>query len=149
MERAVNANGGTTIILLPFIALTLMLLAAIVRPTLVIEAGIGDFLVITCAIAAWAAWRFGSAIAATWRPYTQVVLYALPFALVVRWVHYALFNGTLLSLHYYLIDLVVVLSLATLGYFRVRASQMVRQYHWLYTKKGLFSWIRAVPAEDE
>ncbi len=149
MERAVNANGGTTIILLPFIALTLMLLAAIVRPTLVIEAGIGDFLVITCAIAAWAAWRFGSAIAATWRPYTQVVLYAAPFALVVRWVHYALFNGTLLSLHYYLIDLVVVLSMATLGYFRVRASQMVRQYHWLYSRKGLFSWTRALPAEDE
>lgn len=147
MENDLRA-ANLYLIVLPFVAMVLLLVAALVRPTLVIEAGIGDFIVITCILAAWAAWRFGSALAATWRPYRQVVMYALPFALVVRWVHFALFHGTLFSAHYYLIDLIVILSLATLGYLRVRAAQMARQYRWLYAKRGLFSWQRAMPEEN-
>ena len=139
-------NAGYGPVMLPIIGLVGLLIAALIRPSLVIEAGLVDFIVITCLIAGWAAWRFGSALAATWRSYSQVVLYAIPFALLVRWVHFALFHGTLLSAQYYLVDLIVVLSVATLGYRSVRAAQMSRQYHWLYAKRGRFTWARF---EDE
>lgn len=147
MDKFSSGNAGLGPIVLPITALLGLLLSAIIRPTLVIEAGIGDFLIITCLLAGWAAWRFGAALAGTWRSYSQVVAYSLPFALLVRWVHFALFHGTLLSLHYYLVDLIVVLSIASLGYRFVRSAQMSRQYHWLYAKRGPFAWA-AAEAED-
>lgn len=148
MDKAVGTTGlGHAI--LPLATLGLLVVLAAIRPTLVIEAGIIDFIIITCLIAGWAAWRFGAALAATWRPYRQVVLYALPFAMAVRWVHFALFQGALFSLHYYLVDVLVVASFASLAYFRVRAGQMSRQYHWLYRKNGLFSWLKATGEESK
>jgi ABC-type polysaccharide/polyol phosphate export permease len=109
---------------------------------LLIEVSYADLLVITFLIAGWAAWMTGRAIASTWRPYWHVVAYMIPFALVVRWVHFALFKGTMFSLHYFLVDLFVVLALATLGYRQVRVAQMTTQYRWLYERTGLFGWRR-------
>ena len=37
----------------------------------------------------------------TWRPWWQVVAYALILGAAARFIHFALFDGTLLSLHYY------------------------------------------------
>ena len=50
-------------------------------------------------------------MALTWRPVWHVVAYLLLLAGVVRFIHIALFDGTLLSLHYYLVDAAVVLAI--------------------------------------
>jgi hypothetical protein len=34
----------------------------------------------------------------------------------VRFIHFALFEGTLLSLHYYIVDAVVILGIGSLGF---------------------------------
>ena len=50
---------------------------------------------------------------------------------VVRFFHFALFDGTLLSLRYYLVDAAVCLLAALLGYRITRVRQMTTQYRWL------------------
>ena len=127
---------------LPFAALAAVGLLAVVRPSSVIEVSAADFIVVTLVLGGGAAWLSGRAIALTWRPYWHVVAYMAAFALVVRWVHWALFGGTLLSLPFYLVDFVVVLSLATLGYRRLRTRQMTTQYRWLFQRVDAFAWRR-------
>lgn len=98
------------------------------------------FLLITCALGGWAAWMTGRACAQTWRPYPMFVLYLLPLAAMVRFIHYAMFEGTLLSLHYYLVDFIVLLVIGTLGFRFTKVKQMVRQYSWLYEQTSPFSY---------
>jgi small-conductance mechanosensitive channel len=95
------------------------------------EDSLGIFVLVTLLMGGGAAWLTGRAIAATWRPWWHVVGYALILAAAVRFFHFALFGGTLLSLHYYLIDLVVCLALGLLGYRVTRTGQMLSQYRWL------------------
>ena len=78
-----------------------------------------------------AAWLTGRAIAATWRPWWHVVGYTLILAAAVRFFHFSLFGGTLLTLHYYLVDLAFCLAIGLLGYRITRSYQMADQYGWL------------------
>ena len=64
----------------------------------------GVFLLVTVILGGGAATLAGRAIAATWRPWWQVVVYGLILAGAVRFFHFSLFGGTLLSLHYYLVE---------------------------------------------
>ncbi len=130
----------------PLVAIALLLLLLVVRPGAVVEVSGADFLIVTIFLGGGAAWLSGRAIAETWRPYRQLLSYMLLLAAAVRFVHFALFNGTLLSLNYYLIDLVVLTSLASLGYRRMRVRQMATQYGWLYTRRGPLGWVRTPPA---
>ena len=76
----------------------------------------------------------------TWRPLPILIVYALLLGLAIRFLHYALFDETLLSLHYYLIDAGVAFIAALTGWYLRRAAQMVRQYSWLYESNGPFAW---------
>mgnify|MGYP001251476567 CR=1 FL=1 len=107
---------------------------------LIFERGIIDFLLVTCFLGGGAAFLTGRAVALTWRPITYLVLYLLLLACAVRFVHYALFEGTLLSLHYFLVDAVVLFALGWLGFQMTRARQMAGQYSWLYRRSGPVSW---------
>jgi hypothetical protein len=70
----------------------------------------------------------------------QAVFYMVLLAAAIRFLHYALFGGTLLSFHYFLVDLAVLLVIALIGYRLTRVRQMVTQYHWLYRRRGPFAW---------
>jgi hypothetical protein len=142
MAGEATREAGLLPVILSIGALAAIAVAAIVRPALVIEVNWADFLVITVLIGGWAAWMTGRAIAGTWRPYWHVVAYMVPFAVFVRWVHFALFHGTFTSVPYFLVDFAVVLALASLGYRVVRAKQMTTQYRWLFDKSGPFGWRR-------
>ena len=98
------------------------------------------FLLVTVVMGGWAAWMTGRAVALTWRPTWQLALYILLLGGVVRFIHYALFGATLLSLHYYLVDGIVLLARGGAGGRYNRTRQMTRQYRWLYEKSGPFSW---------
>ncbi|WP_230532498.1 DUF6867 family protein [Microvirga roseola] len=104
------------------------------------EPSIWLFLLITVIMGGWAAWMTGRAIAITWGPYWQLVIYLLLLGVAVRFIHYALFEGTLLSLQYYVVDTIVVLIIGSLGFQYNRAKLMTSQYRWLYERTGLFSW---------
>ena len=70
----------------------------------------------------------GHAIADTWRPFWQVIIYALMIGLAVRFIHFALFQEVLLSAGNYLIDCVVLMLASIVGYVSTRKRQMKRQY---------------------
>ncbi|HMN87210.1 MAG TPA: hypothetical protein PKA74_14630 [Bauldia sp.] len=104
------------------------------------EVSLGDFLLVTVFLGGGAAYLTGRAVAITWRPVFKLVVYVLLLTAAVRFVHYALFGGTLLSLQYYLFDLAILLCFAGLGFQLTRARQMTGQYSWLYTRAGGLSW---------
>ncbi|MBM6595964.1 DUF6867 family protein [Microvirga pudoricolor] len=104
------------------------------------------FALITVIMGGWAAWMTGRAIAITWRPYWTLILYLLILGAAVRFIHHALFEGTLLSVHYYAIDTIVMLIVGTLGFQYYRARQMTTQYRWMYERTGPFTWREKSPA---
>jgi hypothetical protein len=106
------------------------------------EESAGIFLLVTVILGGGAAALAGRAIAATWRPWWQIVLYALILGGAVRFIHFALFDGTLLSLHYYVVDSVVCLAAGFVGFRAARAAQMVAQYRWINVPEGPLRWRR-------
>ncbi len=98
------------------------------------------FILVTCLLGGWTAWMTGRAIAGTWRPVWQVVLWSVPLAFAVRFIHFALFDGTLLSLRFGIADFVVVAAISALSFRRRRSRQMTTQYRWLYERTGPFTW---------
>jgi len=102
----------------------------------------GIFVLVTIALGGGAAVLAGRAIAATWRPWWQVVLYMLILGAAVRFIHFALFGGTLLSPHYYAVDSAVCLAAGLLGFRIARVAQMVRQYRWINVPDGPLRWRR-------
>jgi hypothetical protein len=109
------------------------------------EDSFGVFLLVTVVLGGGAAWLAGRAVAETWRPWWQVVLYSLLLGTAVRFIHFALFGGTLLSLHYYAVDSAICLASGFFGFRTARALQMVNQYRWINTPDGLLGWRRKVP----
>jgi hypothetical protein len=105
----------------------------------------GVFLLLSVLLGGGAAWLAGRAIAATWRPWWHVAVYMLILGLAVRFLHFALFDATLLSLHYYLVDTGVCLGFGFLGFRAARAAQMATQYRWINVRTGAFSWARRKP----
>jgi small-conductance mechanosensitive channel len=106
------------------------------------EDSFGVFLLVTVLLGGGAAWLAGRAIAATWRPWWHVPFYMLILGIAVRFLHFALFDATLLSLHYYLVDTAVCLALGLLGFRAARAAQMATQYRWINVRTGTFTWGR-------
>lgn len=86
-----------------------------------------------------AGWASGRALAATWSPAWLILPSMAILSAAVRFLHFALFQEELLSLHYYLVTLIVMLAIAWISYKSMRATQMATQYSWAYQKAGL-SW---------
>ena len=104
------------------------------------EASLGVFLLVTLFLGGGASWLTGRAIAITWRPWWQLVGYTLTLGMTVRFLHFSLFEGHLLSPYYYAIDTVILFIISLLGYGMTRTNQRVTQYHWLTRRTGLLSW---------
>jgi hypothetical protein len=109
------------------------------------ENAFGVFLLVTVILGGGAAALAGRAIAATWRPWWQIVLYMLILGGAVRFIHFALFDATLLSAHYYVVDTAICLICALLGFRATRAAQMIRQYRWINEADGPLRWRRKRP----
>ena len=103
------------------------------------------FVLVTIILGGSGAWLTGRAIAGTWRPPWQVAAYMLLLGGAVRFIHMSLFEGTLLSLHYYAVDTAICLAFGYAGFRAARASQMARQYSWLIEKQGAMRWRRKTP----
>jgi hypothetical protein len=110
---------------------------------------LGDFLLVTVFLGGGAAWLTGRAVAITWRSLWKLLLYVALLTCAVRFIHFALFGGTLLSPYFFLVDFVILLALANLGYRLTRTIQMVSQYSWLFERASPLSWRRREVAADE
>jgi hypothetical protein len=92
------------------------------------------------AIACWATWMTGRAMAATWRTELKFLFSAIGLAAGVRFLHFALYEGPFLSPVHFLSDLVVLSVVGIIAYRYTRTNQMVSQYHWLYERASPLSW---------
>ena len=113
------------------------------------EVSLGDFLLVTVFLGGGAAWLTGRAVAITWRSLWKLLLYVALLTCAGRFIHFALFGGTLLSPYFFLVDFVILLALANLGYRLTRTIQMVSQYSWLFERASPLSWRRREVAADE
>jgi len=113
---------------------------------LIWEESLGAFLLVTVALGGGSAWMTGRAVALGWDARWLLVAYVLLLACAARFIHYALFGGTLLTLHYFLVDFVVLLVIAGLAFVFTRARQMASQYRFGFERSGPFAWrARAEP----
>jgi hypothetical protein len=109
---------------------------------LIDENAIWVFLLVSVGLGGGASALAGRAIARTWRPWWQVLAYSFILGVGVRFIHFSVFNGTLLSAHYYLVDTAVCMAFGSLGFRASRAAQMVTQYRWLMEPAGALRWRR-------
>jgi len=100
------------------------------------------FVLVTIILGGGAAWLSGRAVARTWRPAWQVFAYILILGCAVRFIHYSLFGGTLLSGHYYTVDTAVLMAFGFLGFRAARVAQMVTHYRWINEPAGPLRWRR-------
>jgi len=99
-----------------------------------------QILLVTGAIGGGAAFLAGRAIAQTWRPFWHVLVYMAMLGAGVRFVHFALFEATLLSPASYAADTTWLIFVGALAWRMTRAGQMATQYYWLYERTGPLSW---------
>jgi len=97
-------------------------------------------LFVTLVLGGSCAFLAGRAIASTWRNIWVVIAAMIPMGLAVRFVHFALFNETLVLPRTYAIETLVLIAIAGLSFQRTRARQMVSQYYWLYEPNGPLAW---------
>ena len=108
--------------------------------TLYAEESLLQVVLVTGVIGGGAAFLAGRAIASTWRPFWHVLVYMAMLGAAVRFVHFALFEGSLLSPASYLADALYLIVIGSLAWRMTRAAQMATQYYWLYERTGPLTW---------
>jgi hypothetical protein len=104
------------------------------------EGGAWVYLIVTVFLGGGGAFSTGRALAHNWQDWPMVPLAMAALALAVRFIHYALFEETLLSLQFYLADFISLTVIGLIGYRYTRVGQMTTQYGWLYERTGLLSF---------
>ncbi len=126
--------------------------------------GIWTFVFLTLLLGGTAAMATGRALALTWRPAWQCVLYAAPLALTVAFLHFALFEEAVISMERiaedsaaasgfatgvagmmwnmrgWAVQFALFAILAWTGYRLTRVRQMTRQYRFACHPAGPFFW---------
>jgi hypothetical protein len=108
--------------------------------SLFVEENLWIFLIMTVFFGGGAAFLAGRGLAIKWRSVRMAVLAMIPLTLGLRFLHFALFEASLTSLHYLITDFIILLALCLLGYRMTIAQKMVRQYPWLYETAGPLGW---------
>ena len=90
--------------------------------------GLVIFALVTVVLGGLAALATGRALAQTWRSVWLLVPSMLMLACGVRFIHYAVFAQSLLSLRNLVVDVVVLMIVSLIGYHWTRRGQMRRQY---------------------
>ena len=91
-------------------------------------------------IVAPASFAAGHAVAITWRPWAQIVFYTGLLSATLRFLDYALAEGELWSMVGFLLGWAIQFAIAAFAYRLTRSRLMVRQYPWLYRRKGMLGW---------
>ena len=99
--------------------------------------GLVTFVLLTLILGGAGAWASGRALAQTWRPVAMILIYMLFLTAGVRFLHYALYDESLLSVQFFVIAYVWDAVVALLGYRTMRVQQMATQYSWAYERAGL------------
>ena|ERR1700680_723750 len=88
----------------------------------------------------------GRALAEAWRPARHALPYALLLGVADRVIIHTLFGGDIASVSGFIIDTYFILLAALVTYRYTLATQMVRQYPWLYRRFLILGWRRIRPS---
>lgn len=110
------------------------------RETLILGTTYPVFIGVTLICMCGCAILMGRALARAWRPARHALRYGLLLSVADRFLIYTLFAGNIGSLTGFIIDAYCILITALISYRFTLASQMVRQYPWLYERFLLFGW---------
>jgi hypothetical protein len=100
----------------------------------------GVFIGITVVLMGFVAYMTGQGLANSWKPVWHLLVYCILLGFGSRFLIFGLFEGQLLSLSGYLIDIAVLAVIMLFAYRATQARKMVSQYPWLYERAGLFGW---------
>ncbi|VDC19906.1 DUF6867 family protein [Pseudogemmobacter humi] len=89
---------------------------------------IWEFFFITLLLGGLAGWMTGRALARSWQGDLRLVFYMVLLAGAVRFLHFALFQGALLSASGYAADFATLAVIGFAGKRLTRARQMTTQY---------------------
>jgi hypothetical protein len=95
---------------------------------------------ITFIVGCGCAWQTGRSMALTWRPLSAVIRAMILLGFAVRFLHFALFQETLVVPLAYLFETACLILTASLAWRFTRVRQMLRQYYWLYEANGPLGW---------
>jgi hypothetical protein len=87
-----------------------------------------------------ASFAAGHAVAISWRRWNRILFYTALLSAGLRFLDFALAGGELWSIGGFALGWAVQLAIAALAWRLTRSRQMVRQYPWLYRRKGLLGW---------
>ena len=104
------------------------------------EKHIFEFVILTLAIGGWLAFMTGRAFASTWRGYSLLIFALLFLGLVNRFIHFAVVEGSLFSLRYYISDTICLIFIGIIGFQVTRTRQMITQYWWIYERMSPLTW---------
>ncbi len=97
-------------------------------------------ILVTVLVMGFAAFMTGHALAGTWKPMWQAVLYCVLLGFADRFLNFSLYDGELLSLSGYLIDTAFLVAVGLFAYRLAQARKMVSQYPWIYERAGPLNW---------
>jgi hypothetical protein len=101
---------------------------------------LGVYAGLTVCLMGFAAYMTGRATGLGWKPAWHVLAYAMLLGFADRFLAFALFDGSLLSLSAYLIDTATLAGISLAAWRLGLARKMVSQYPWLYERAGPFAW---------
>ena len=107
---------------------------------LIFEESIVAFIGLTLIMGGAASFQTGRAVAQTWQSVWQLVPYVFLLTITVRFLYYAVLGQTLLTLQFFIVDFIILMIAAVLGWQLKRAKQMTSQYRWLFEPSGLLGW---------
>jgi len=99
-----------------------------------------SFILLTVVAFGFAAMMMGRALAETWRPVWQNVVYGLLLGVANRLFHNFFMADDLLNLPSYVLQTAALIGIALIAYRITLAQKMVAQYPWVYQRTGLFGW---------
>lgn len=110
----------------------------------------GVFFYVVSMLGAGATFLAARAIAGTWRPWWQLVVYVPILGMVLHLLHWGLFQHLLSRpgqhLTLFLLDTALCALVAVVGFRITRARQMARQYSWLHKAPAKEAQSGAEPA---
>ncbi len=98
------------------------------------------FVGVTLILGGLGAVSIGRAMATGWNPIFKVLAYCALLAAGVQFLHYALYQERLLTLHYYLVNFAALAVIGVIAWRLQRVRQMTERYFWAFEKAGLAGW---------
>lgn len=109
----------------------------------ILGAGTGAYIGLVVVLMGAAAFLTGQAVAGSWKPWWQLLPYGFLLAVASRFLLFALFQGELLWIVGFLIDLTLMVSIGLFAWRVTHVRKMLTQYPWLYRRRGLLRYAAA------